>query len=190
MPAIKSPPENGADQARIAEIYEKYGADMKNVARIKLRDSANAEYDAEEAVQNAFIRIIERRDFARFYASEKKMHAYFMMLVANEAAIIIQKQSGEIETCELRDELCKEEDFFTRLLLKSEAETVMRAMLRLKERYRTVLTLRCVEELSVQEISERLGMKPKTVYTNISRGRALLLRMLEREAARKKYNIH
>lgn len=182
-------PEAYEKEDPVAGIYEKYGADMKKTAKAKLRDSANAEYDAEEAVQNAFIRIIEKRDYARFHGSEE-LHAYLMMVVANEAAKILQKQSGEIETCELSDDICKEEDFFTKLLLKSEAEQVMRAMMRLKDRYRTVLTLYCVEELTVQEISERLGMKRKTVYTNISRGRVLLLRMMEQEAVREKYNLH
>jgi DNA-directed RNA polymerase specialized sigma24 family protein len=54
--------------------------------------------------------------------------------------------------------------------------------MRLDDRYRIPLYLRWVEELPVKAIARMMDLPPKTVYTNLSRGKAILIKMLEEDA--------
>ena len=58
------------------------------------------------------------------------------------------------------------------------AETIERAILRLPEKYRTVIVLKYIEELSLKEISEILDIPVGTVKTRIHRGREALRQQL------------
>ena len=57
---------------------------------------------------------------------------------------------------------------------------VERAIDELPEAFRTVLVARLVEELSVEETSNLLGLRPETVKTRLHRARALLRAALEK----------
>lgn len=172
-----------AQKARIAAVYEKYGADLRKAAQNLLGDCPNAEYDAEEAVQNAFIRIIEGPWACP--DTEEKLYAGFMILVCDEAAKLASSARGEAEICPFTDELLPTDGLGSEATGEDLSRLLLDAIMRLKERYRTVLILRCIRRLSVREISQRLNMKPKTVYTNITRGKAQLRRLLEQRPPRK-----
>ena len=53
-------------------------------------------------------------------------------------------------------------------------ETVQKEILKLPEKYRSVIVLKYIEELSLNEISEILDMPLGTVKTRIHRGREAL----------------
>jgi RNA polymerase sigma-70 factor, ECF subfamily len=57
-------------------------------------------------------------------------------------------------------------------------ETVQKEILKLPEKYRTVIVLKYIEELSLNEISEILDMPLGTVKTRIHRGREALRQQL------------
>ncbi len=57
-------------------------------------------------------------------------------------------------------------------------ETVQRAIEQLPEKYRSVIVLKYIEDLSLQEISEILGLPVGTVKTRLHRGREALRRQL------------
>ena len=57
-------------------------------------------------------------------------------------------------------------------------ETIQREISRLPEKYRTVIVLKYIEELSLNEISEILDLPLGTVKTRIHRGREALRKQL------------
>lgn len=57
-------------------------------------------------------------------------------------------------------------------------ETVQKEILKLPEKYRSVIVLKYIEELSLNEISEILDMPLGTVKTRIHRGREALRKQL------------
>lgn len=59
-----------------------------------------------------------------------------------------------------------------------EDRSLFQAVMRLPERYRTVIHLFYYEEYSVQEIASILGRSQGTVKSQLSRGRQLLKTML------------
>ena len=65
-------------------------------------------------------------------------------------------------------------------LRRSAAAEIREAIQAMKEPYRQVCRLCLLEERSVEEAALALGRPPKTVYTQLSRGRRLLREQLER----------
>jgi len=59
-------------------------------------------------------------------------------------------------------------------------EIIHRAILRLPEKYRVVIVLKYIEELSLNEISDILDMPLGTVKTRIHRGREALRKQLKK----------
>ena len=81
------------DRDKVEEIYHRYHIDMYRIARHKLKGRPNADAEAEEAVQNAFVKIIEYFDKIRFDEPEEVLRAYYYTIVAHEALDIISKES-------------------------------------------------------------------------------------------------
>lgn len=164
---------------KVEEIYRKYHIPMFKVAKYKLRGRPNAAEEAEEALQNAFVKIIEHFDSIRLDESERCLHAYFLAIATNEAINIINGQSDHTSLHEVENVLpMAESDFLDKLCLESDYDRVVRAIAALDDRYSIPLQLMYVNQLSVEQIASRLHMKPKTVYTQISRGKQQLLKIL------------
>ena len=60
------------------------------------------------------------------------------------------------------------------------AETLRRLLGGLKERHRTILVMRELEEMSYDEIGQALNIPPGTVRSRLNRARANLLRASEK----------
>lgn len=71
-----------------------------------------------------------------------------------------------------------------RLLEQKEARAAVRACIaQLPEKYRAVLLLRDIEELSTQEVAEQLAMTPTAVKVRLHRARQALSTLVRRELA-------
>lgn len=77
----------------------------------------------------------------------------------SQVAADTQKPEDEVESLELQ-------------------ETIQREILKLPEKYRSVIVLKYIEELSLKEISEILDMPIGTIKTRIHRGREALRKQL------------
>lgn len=169
------------DRSKVEKIYIKYHKMMYVVAMNKLSGIANAAYEAEEAVQNAFIKIIDYLHAIRLDESEERLNAYFAAIATNEAMNILNKQTNFISIDDLSDKLHSDEDFLEDLCLQSEYEHVKRTIMGLDDQYRIVLLMKYAEGMNVREISKILSMSEATVYTNIRRGKLLLLHLLKKD---------
>ena len=68
------------------------------------------------------------------------------------------------------------------LIIEAMAQTGAEAVLSLPEKYRRVVYLHYYEGYTAPEIAEILDIKENTVYTQLTRGRALLRDVLGGEA--------
>lgn len=168
-----------AQRDKVEEIYRKYHVEMFKVAMCKLRGRPNQQSEAEEALQNAFLKIIEYYDSIRFDESEACLRAYYLAIVTNEAINILKRHTEHICIEEIEERLPSNEDFLEQLCLQTEYAQVVQAIADLDDRYSIPLQLKYVEQLSVDEISALLDQSVKTVYTNISRGKSRLLKQLK-----------
>lgn len=170
------------DHEKVESIYHQYRDRMLRLAGARLRQMgvSNAELDAEDVVQNAFVKIVRHIDKLDFSLGEGAVLGYVMKIVANEAASFAADRT-ECDSLDAYQNTLTDRDFLEQLRVSERYDAVVEAIRRLDERYSITLSLRYVEEMSVKDIAALLGIAEKSVYTRIERGKKKLLQMLEGE---------
>ncbi len=157
------------EKIRFEQIYQMYRGLMYHVADNILHNRQ----DAEDAVHNAFLRIIKH--FSKFRNTPSTDHApQIVVIVKNEAISILRKKQNTIP---LEDwDGCAE---------TSEAAADYHALVdsftRLPQTYRAAMEMKLLLGYSDGEIAVKLGLSKTAVSTRISRGRRLLRDIVERE---------
>lgn len=163
-------------------IYEKYHDNMLRYARSLLRLYGDKNYlqNAEDVLQNVFLKIsryIDRIDLSR---SEEAVGGYLFTIVENEVSNFLSKQEKNKELDEMLID-CNEYNLFEEFSKKELYIHIVREIKRLDPKYSEVLWMRLVEDMSVREIAEMLDLKEQTVYTRIERGSALVRKKFKEE---------
>ena len=168
------------NHSKIEHIYHNYHDSMMSFAIVKFCNLGrkNFMYDAEDAVQNTFMKItkyIDRIDFSR---SEKDVKNYCFTILSNEICNILSENK---EKNEIYEEFCLEDEynFVKKLELRESYDQVVKAIEDLDEKYSTTLYLVFCKEMTVNEIADMMGISAKTVYTRLARGKKLLLDSLK-----------
>lgn len=162
--------ETDAERQLFMELYNQYGNAMLKVAQ---RYFIGEPAMAEDAVQNAWLRVVEK--FSRIQEIPcKKRGAYLVVVARNEAISLLRKRHQEIP---FDDDVMGEKYAFENDSTKDIIETI----LEMPETYRAVLEMRFIEDRSTKEIATALGLKETTVDVRIHRGRALLIKKLREE---------
>lgn len=164
--------ETPEEKVRFEEIYLKYRVTMFRVAEGILHN----DQDAEDAVHNAFLRII--RKFSKFQKTPVKDLAPLVAVIArNEAISLLRKKKDDVSL--------EEWDSFAETAESvSEYHSLVETFARLPQTYRAALEMKLLG-YSDGEIASRLGLSKTAVSTRISRGRQLLRSIVEREGFRK-----
>lgn len=164
---------------------------LYRLARSILKDDA----EAEDAVQEAYLAAYRHID--RFRAGAR-LSTWLARIVINEAygRLRKQKRAGVVvplepgaqrderrrsrpEGARMADETVEQPDAAA---LRTELRRLLECRIdALPEQFRTVFILRDVEEMSVEETAECLGVPPATVRTRAFRARALLRASLSRD---------
>ena len=130
LPMLLATIENDADRALFAEIYEQYHERMEQAALRILKDT----HDAEDAVQNAFLKII--RNFEKFLELPcKKRPFWCVCIVKNEAITLLRKKKKAIMLESMEDAYDASADIEKALSY----EDIIRLFAGLPETYRAVL---------------------------------------------------
>ncbi len=144
------------------EIVKRYKDAAFGVALAILRNRA----DAEDAVQEAFIRAYERLER---YDLSRRFSTWLFTVTANVAKNMLRKRRPEPALSQpwLEDP--------AQAVHKDETlELVREAVWALPESYRAPLVLRYWQDLELSEIGQVLGLRTGTVKTRLHRGRALV----------------
>lgn len=152
---------------KIQEIYERQGSRVYRIAMLYLKNVS----DAEDIVQNIFVKYMER---PVEFADGEHEKAWFITAARNECRDVLR-------------------NFWRRRVdLGAAAEPAAAAdgaadllpyLMELPAKYREVLYLHYYEGYSLRELSVILGRKESTLQTQAANGRKKLRRMLEgREA--------
>ena len=169
-----------SNSSKIEYIYNNFHNDMLRFAKTRLKNSGLPNYliDAEDSVQNAFMKIVKYIDSIDFSVSQKELKAYVITIVANETANIIASYR---EISDLDENVADLDDceFFERLHIKDRYEQVIKAIAGLDEKYSITLMYYYQNDMSVNEIAGLMGISAKTVYSRLSRGKRLLIDLME-----------
>ena len=120
--------------------------------------------DAEDAVQDAFVKYIQK---APDFKSADHEKAWLLRVTINISKNML-KASG-------RKNLPIQED----IPYEQNNNEVLQCVMSLEEKYRTIIHLYYYEDYSIKEIASILSLPRATVGTRLSRGRNILKTMLK-----------
>lgn len=149
----------------IEEALDRYGSRLYRLALVML----NRPMDAEDVVQETFLRYLDRLGTFREAEHEKAWLLTVCTNLCRDALRTRQRhpQVGLEEAPEVGHEPRDRE--------------LWEALMALPEKYRAVLVLHAVEGYKTEEIAKLIGKTPSAVKMRLSRGRKLLEESLRKE---------
>ena len=146
--------------------------------------------DAEDAVQQTFLSLIEHIDTFR---GESAVATWVLRIATNFALKILRKKRGlptvpfddqdeSFDTVPHPDYIAQWREAPDRLVERAELRELLdRAIAELDDKYRVVFVLRDIEELSTEETADALGLSISNVKVRLLRARMQLRERLTRE---------
>jgi len=157
------------EKIRFEQIYREYRGLMYHAANNVLHNCQ----DAEDAVQNAFLRVI--RHFSKFQnAPARDLAPQLVVITKNEAVSVLRKRK-DAAPLEDWDGFAETSEAVT------DYHTLVDSFTRLPQTYRAVMEMKLLSGYSDGEIAAHLGLSKTAVSTRVSRGRQLLRDIVERE---------
>ncbi len=159
----------GTEQERllIAELYDLYKNDINSLCMSILHNTS----DAEDAVQDTFIRLINNLSVLN-NCEKSKIKAYALIIARNICYDMIRKNKNIT--------YCSDEKMFEGHDTQDEPDAILDVIAvqnnisKLTPVLKNIATLHFVEEFSPEEISAMLDVNVNSVYKSISRARKIL----------------
>ena len=140
------------------QVYDTYADMLYRLAVSILRSSA----DAEDAVQNVFCRFLDKAPAFRDSEHEK---AWLLRVTINQCKDMMRRRK-------VRAWLPIEA--LTDVGVRERSTPTLDAVYALPEKYKTVIILYHLEEMSIDEIATALSLSPSAVKMRLSRGRDMM----------------
>ncbi len=177
------------DQEAFAELVNRY---ERKIYRLAKNITQNDE-DAEDVLQEAFLKAYSHLNT---FQGQSKFYTWLVRIAVNEALMKLRKRKADRSvsldepTDTGEDTVVREiavwgddpEQKYTREELRSILDNAIQS---LKPAFRTVFTLRDIEELSTEETAEALGISIPAVKSRLLRARLQLREKLTKLFKRK-----
>ena len=171
------------ERQKMTDLYEEHKYALLNYAMTILRNQDMA----EDAVHNAFISIIEKKEkYLNLDCMDFRRSV--VIIVRNKCIDILRRQKPydiksveELEIFLESDEVPVDEQ----VVFKSEYELIRKYMNSIDEISKQVLLMKYILNMSYKEIGMELGMTPKHVDTRIMRAKEKVRKLIEKDV---KYN--
>jgi RNA polymerase sigma-70 factor (ECF subfamily) len=171
------------EEAAVRTIIRRYNQRLYRIARAVVRDAA----EAEDVLQQAYVQAFTHLGGFR---GEARLSTWLSRIVLNEAVGRMRKRRPTVGI-EVMDQVDASAQIIPfpgsvpdpeRGLAQREVRALLeRAIDELPDEFRVVLVARVLEEMSIEETAELLGIKAETVKTRLHRARRLVKGALERE---------
>lgn len=164
----------------------------RRVFRMAKQITQNDE-DAEDVLQETFLKAYSHLDD---FQGNSKFYTWLVRIAVNEALMKLRKRRSD-KTVPLDEPIDTGEDVVAREVAVWEdnpeqrysreemADILEEAVQSLKPAYRTVFVLRDIEEMSIEETAEALGLSISAVKSRLLRARLQLREKLTRQFKRK-----
>jgi RNA polymerase sigma-70 factor (ECF subfamily) len=174
------------DGAAVRLIMQRHNRRLYRVARSVLDDDA----EAEDVVQETYVRAFTHLDSFR---GEAQLSTWLTRIALNEALGRLRRRritvalqdidaindQGEARVIYLPS--ARQDSDPEAAAARAEVRRLLeRAVDQLPATFRMVFVLREIEELSIEETADQLGLRPETVKTRLHRARRLLRQSLDR----------
>jgi RNA polymerase sigma-70 factor (ECF subfamily) len=170
-------------EAAFEAVMRKHNGRLFRVARAILKDDA----EAEDALQDAYLEAYKHMGDFR---GDAQLSTWLTRIVVNQSLMRLRRQrrdrvivpfeqQNEREEVEVPDEKAEPP---SSAALRAEVRHLLEQRIdQLPVAFRTVFVMREVEDMTVDETAECLGIPPATVRTRLFRARALLRAALARD---------
>ena len=177
------------DAQAFTDLVNRY---ERKIYRIAKHITQNDE-DAEDVLQETFLKAYEHLSG---FQGNSKFYTWIVRIAVNESLMKLRKRKGD-RTVPLDEPMDTGEEMVTREIAvwednpeqrysREEIQDILeRAVESLKPDFRTVFTLRDIEELSTEETAEALGISVPAVKSRLLRARLALREKLTRQFKRK-----
>jgi RNA polymerase sigma-70 factor, ECF subfamily len=166
------------DPEALGTLVRRHDRYLYRVARGVLRDDHEAEDIVQQTFLQAFVNFVDFR-------GEAKLRTWLTRIAINLALQRRRRQRPTVELSQVdtAQERLRSEIYLSSHTLSTPEHTAARKQIReileraiddLPPAFRTVLIFRDVEEASVEETANVLGIKPETVRTRLHRARRML----------------
>ncbi|HWZ96588.1 MAG TPA: sigma-70 family RNA polymerase sigma factor [Candidatus Dormibacteraeota bacterium] len=167
---------NNGDKEAFYSLVSPYERVVYTTAMSILNNQADAEEVAQEAVFKAFSNLTKFR-------GEAKFSTWLIQITINEARLKLRKARKHLYESVDEPQSGEEGDYFPKdfadwrevpseaLQRKELRDALKRAMAALPQKYREVLVLRDIQNLSIEETSQILGISAGNVKTRLLRAR-------------------
>ena len=157
--------------AEFEKLYKNYKRLMFGIAYDILKN----EQDAEDAVQDAFIRLADNLDKIAD-ADSPRARNFAVVITRNICFNVLRKR--HIET-DIDDEVVADKSAEDEFLSAQGVETLERALESLPEKYRDILYLTAYEEFSLREAAKLLGITYENAKSRVKRARKKISEFLK-----------
>ena len=169
-----------SNHGKIEDIFYKFHGKMLTFAERKLllNNMQDFKHNAEDAVQNAFVKIVKNIDKIDFARGEKDVKNYVFSILVNEIYNILEKSEIILE---FDEEFYPNEEYniIDEINMQEIYEKVVLAFENLDEKYSSTLYLFYNEGMSIKEIAKTMGISEKTAYTRFERGKKLIKNVIK-----------
>lgn len=157
----------GNNVCEMEGVIEKYSDMLFRLAMIRMQNKE----DAEEVVQDTFVRLITQVKKGKVFKDEEHLKAWLLRVAVNRGKSILtlawnRRTEGIHEAMELPAE-------------EARTDYAYAYVMRLPEKYRVAIDLFYYEQLTTERIAQIMNAKESTVRSYLHRGREKLREMME-----------
>lgn len=159
------------------EIKKFYDTHYRRLFNASYRIVGNGA-DAEEIMHDTLLRFLEMENPPKEPAQISAWLIRTCIRRSIDRLRVIKREMSFKENYEEPESISAEESEEMEISTREEVKRVKEALQTMKDPYRLVLTLSLVEGMDYQEIAEITGQKEVTIRSQVSRGKAALLKIL------------
>lgn len=159
------------------EIKKFYDTHYRRLFNASYRIVGNGA-DAEEIMHDTLLRFLEMDNPPKEPAQISAWLIRTCIRRSIDRLRVIKREMSFKENYEEPESISAEESEEMEISTREEVKRVKEALQTMKDPYRLVLTLSLVEGMDYQEIAEITGQKEVTIRSQVSRGKAALLKIL------------
>lgn len=157
----------GKNKYPLELVIEKYNGMLYRLAIIRMQNRE----DAEEVVQDTFLKLIEHTQKGKGFTDEEHLKAWLLTVATNRGkSILTLYWNRNTEGMDGLKEVAAKE---------AGVDYAYEYVLELPEKYRVAINLFYYEQLSTEQISQIMKTKESTVRSYLHRGREKLKEMME-----------
>ena len=171
--------ETEQEKKKMTEIYEEH----KHALLLYALKILKNQEQAEDAVHNAFLAVIEQKD-KYFNLDCRDFRFSAVIIVRNKCIDILRKQKRYADTpLDEMEYFIESNDIPVdeQAVASSEYEAIRRHLNAIDEISRQVLIMKYYHGMSYKEIGEKLGMTPKHIDTRIMRAKEKVRKLIKSE---------